>query len=145
MIQFLSTLFLVGQCRKWIRRPARTPDSSKNENSRGVEPAPIPSPKRALWFQNTKVIKWSSSHEKTVMSAQQNFSEGGSASGCLQSSSGASASCANTHIGHALFRLRPRFTKFGIVQTVSTTSVAASRNGGAVFEMTISLLKQFNF
>ncbi|GFT80490.1 hypothetical protein NPIL_23841, partial [Nephila pilipes] len=45
-----------------IRRPARDIDSSKNENSRGIEPAPIPSPKCALWYPNPKVIGLSSSH-----------------------------------------------------------------------------------
>ncbi|GFT69005.1 hypothetical protein NPIL_677811 [Nephila pilipes] len=35
-----------------IRRPARALDSSKNENSRGIEPVPTPSPKCALWYQN---------------------------------------------------------------------------------------------
>ncbi|GFS38560.1 hypothetical protein NPIL_486661 [Nephila pilipes] len=95
-----------------IRRPARALDSSKNENSRSFEPAPIPSPKCALWYQNPKVIGMSSSHEKTDMPAQQNFYEGASASGCLLSSSGASASRGNTSIGDAPFRLCPRFTKF---------------------------------
>ncbi|GFT89142.1 hypothetical protein NPIL_273161 [Nephila pilipes] len=106
-----------------IRRPARAFDFSKNENSRGVEPATIPSPKCAHWYQNPK---------------------GASASGCLPSSSGASASRGNTSTGDAPFRLCPRFTIFGIEQTVSTTSVAASRNGGAAFERTIPLLKQYN-
>ncbi|GFT43413.1 hypothetical protein NPIL_405981 [Nephila pilipes] len=64
--------------------------------------------------------------------------------GCLLSSSGANASRGNTSIGDAPFRLCPRFIKFGIEQTVSTTFVAASRNGGAVFERTIALLKQYN-
>ncbi|GFU48975.1 hypothetical protein NPIL_104541 [Nephila pilipes] len=96
-----------------IRRPARALDSSKNENSRGVEPAPIPSPKCALWYQNPKVFGLSSSHEKP---AQQNFSEGASASGCLLSLSGACASRGNTSIGDAPFRLCPRFTKFNIEQ-----------------------------
>ncbi|GFT25489.1 DUF1758 domain-containing protein [Nephila pilipes] len=126
-----------------IRRPARALDS-KNENSRGIEPAPIPSPKCALWYQNLKVIGLSSSHEKTDMPAQQNFSEGVSTSSCLLSSSGACASCSNTSIGDAPFRLCLRFTIFGIKLAVSTTSVAASRNGGAVFERTIALLKQYN-
>ncbi|GFU45729.1 hypothetical protein NPIL_613231 [Nephila pilipes] len=127
-----------------IRRPARALDSSKNENSRGIEPAPIPSPKCALWYQNPKVIGLSSSHEKTDMPAQQNFSEGASTSSCLFSSPGACVSCSNTSIGDAPFRLCLRFTIFGIKLTVSTTSVAASRNGGTVFERTIALLKQYN-
>ncbi|GFT46818.1 hypothetical protein NPIL_466221 [Nephila pilipes] len=127
-----------------IRRPARALDSSKNKNSRGIEPAPMPSPKCALWYQNPKVIELSSSNEKTDLPAQQNFSEGASASSCLLSSSGACASRGNTSIGDAPFRLCPRFTIFGIKMTVSTTSVAASRNGGAVFERTIALLKQYN-
>ncbi|GFT57777.1 hypothetical protein NPIL_525811 [Nephila pilipes] len=93
---------------------------------------------------NLKVIGLSSSHETTDMPAQQNFSEGASASGCLLSSSSASASRGNTSTGDAPFRLRPRYTKFGIELTVSTTSVAASRNGSAVFERTIALLKQYN-
>ncbi|GFT57665.1 hypothetical protein NPIL_204351 [Nephila pilipes] len=127
------------------RHPNRALDSSKNENSRGAEPAPIPSlPERALCFQNPRVIGQSSSHETTDMPAQQNFSKGVSASGCLLSSSGASASCGNTSIADVPFKLCPRFTTFGIEQTVSTTSVAASRNGGAAFERTIDLLKQFN-
>ncbi|GFS92311.1 hypothetical protein NPIL_374791 [Nephila pilipes] len=122
-----------------IRRPVRALDSSKNENSRGVEPAPTPSPKRALWFQNPRVIRQSSSHEITHVFSTELFcsTEGASAFGCMSSSSGASAYCGNTQIGYALFRLRPRFTKFGIEQSVSTTSVAA-------FEMTIALLDQFN-
>ncbi|GFT49220.1 hypothetical protein NPIL_486201 [Nephila pilipes] len=127
-----------------VRRPAQVLDSSKNENSRSVEPTPIPSPNHDLRFQNPKVIRRSSSHETTDMSAEQNFSEGASASGCLPSSSSASASCRNTQIGHASFRLHPRFTKFVIEQTVSTTCITASRNGGAVFEMTIALLKHYN-
>ncbi|GFT82357.1 hypothetical protein NPIL_133271, partial [Nephila pilipes] len=125
-----------------IRRPARALDSSKNENSRGIEPAPIPSPKCALWYQNPKVIGLSSSHEKSDMPAQQNFSEGASTSSCLFSSSGACASCSNTSIGDAPFRLCLRFKIFGIKLTVSTTSVAALSNVGAVFERTIALLKQ---
>ncbi|GFT42129.1 hypothetical protein NPIL_437461 [Nephila pilipes] len=126
-----------------IRRPARALDSSKNENSRGIEPAPIPSPKCALWYQNSKVIGLPSSHEKTDMPAQQNFSEGASTSSCLFSSSGACASCSNTSIGDAPFRLCLSFTIFGIKLTVSTT-VVASRNGGTVFERTIPLLIQYN-
>ncbi|GFU10936.1 hypothetical protein NPIL_425311 [Nephila pilipes] len=126
-----------------IRRPARALDS-KNENSRGIEPAPIPSPKCALGYQNLKVIGLSSSHEKTDMPAQQNFSEGVSTSSCLLSSSGAWASCSNTSIGDAPFRLCLRFTIFSIKLTVSTISVAALRNVGAVFERTIALLKQYN-
>ncbi|GFT13094.1 hypothetical protein NPIL_200741 [Nephila pilipes] len=90
------------------------------------------------------MIGQSSSHETTDMQAQQNFSEGTSGSGCLLSSSSASASSGITQIGDASFRLRPRFTKSGIEQTISTTSVAAPRNGRAVFEMTIALLKQYN-
>ncbi|GFS65782.1 hypothetical protein NPIL_229261 [Nephila pilipes] len=78
------------------------------------------------------------------MPAQQNFSKGTSASGCLLSSSGASASHGKTSIGYAPFRHCPRFTKFGNEQTVSTSSVAASRNEGAVFEVTIALLTQYN-
>ncbi|GFU35043.1 hypothetical protein NPIL_595811 [Nephila pilipes] len=77
------------------------------------------------------------------MPAQQNFSEGTSASSCLLSSSSASASRDNTSIGDAFFKLCSRFTKFGIEQTVSST-VAASKNRGAVFERTIALLKQYN-
>ncbi|GFT08100.1 DDE_Tnp_IS1595 domain-containing protein [Nephila pilipes] len=127
-----------------FKRPARVIDSSKNENSSGIEPAPIPSPKCALWYQNPKVIGLSSSHEKTDMLALQNFSEGASTSSCLFSSSGACASCTNTSIGDASFSLCLRFIIFGIKLTVSTTSVAASRNGGAVFERTIALLKQYN-
>ncbi|GFU00587.1 hypothetical protein NPIL_264301 [Nephila pilipes] len=126
-----------------IRRPARALDSSKNENSRGIEPAPIPSPKCALWYQNSKVIGLPSSHEKTDMPAQQNFSEGASTSSCLFSSSGACASCSNTSIGDAPFRLCLSFTIFGIKLTVLTT-VIASRNGGTVFERTIPLLIQYN-
>ncbi|GFT80487.1 hypothetical protein NPIL_23831 [Nephila pilipes] len=74
------------------------------------------------------------------MPAQQNFSEEASASSYQLSSSGACASCGITSIGDAPFRLCPRFTIFGIKLTVSTTSVAALRNGGEVF----ALLKQYN-
>ncbi|GFT06880.1 hypothetical protein NPIL_476161, partial [Nephila pilipes] len=45
----------------------------------GAEPAPIPSPKRALSYQTPRVIGQSSSHETTDMPAQQSFSEGASA------------------------------------------------------------------
>ncbi|GFS72992.1 e3 ubiquitin-protein ligase PDZRN3 [Nephila pilipes] len=127
------------------RHPARALDSSEDENSRDIEPAPIPSPKRTLWYQNPRVIG-QSSHEATEMPAQQNFSEGPLPTElmCLPSSSGASASSGNTQNGDAPFRLRPRLTKSGIKQTLSTTSVAAPRNGSAVFERTIALLEQYN-
>ncbi|GFU06632.1 hypothetical protein NPIL_458061, partial [Nephila pilipes] len=103
-----------------ISRPAkrrhrnRGLDSSKNENIRVAEPSPIPSPKRALWYQNPKVTGQSSSHETTDMPTQQNFRGRTSATGCLLSSSGAGASRCNTSIGDAPFRLCSRFTKFGI-------------------------------
>ncbi|GFU01387.1 hypothetical protein NPIL_171251 [Nephila pilipes] len=90
-----------------IRRPAkrRHPnlalDSSKN--SRSAEPARISSPKRALFDQNPRVIGQSYLHETTDIPVQQNFSEETSASGCLLSSSGASASRGNTFIGDSSF------------------------------------------
>ncbi|GFT73166.1 hypothetical protein NPIL_647741 [Nephila pilipes] len=79
------------------------------------------------------------------MPAQQNFSEGASGSGYLLSSSSTSTSCSNIPIGDAPFRLCSGFTKSGFEQTISTTSVAAPRNGSAVFERTIALMKQDNW
>ncbi|GFS40344.1 hypothetical protein NPIL_677051 [Nephila pilipes] len=38
------------------RHPTRNLYSSEDENRRGVEPAPIPSPKRALRYQNPSVL-----------------------------------------------------------------------------------------
>ncbi|GFS43924.1 hypothetical protein NPIL_678181 [Nephila pilipes] len=49
-----------------FRISARDIDSSKNENSRGVKPALIPSPKRAFWYVNPRVIGQPSSHETDI-------------------------------------------------------------------------------
>ncbi|GFS85226.1 hypothetical protein NPIL_379481 [Nephila pilipes] len=65
--------FQVRSAKRWHRN--RALDSFKNENSRGAEPIPIPSPKRTLWYHNRREIGQSSSHETTDMPAQQNFSE----------------------------------------------------------------------
>ncbi|GFQ94014.1 e3 ubiquitin-protein ligase PDZRN3-B [Trichonephila clavata] len=126
------------------RHPTRALDSSGDDNNRDLESGPIPSPKRTLWHQN-HCENGHSSHAITVaMSTQPNFSDGASGSGCQPSSSGTNVSQDNALNPNAPFRLRPRLTNPGTEQTVSTASIAAPRNGSAIFERTIALLEQYN-
>ncbi|GFT31797.1 e3 ubiquitin-protein ligase PDZRN3-B [Trichonephila clavipes] len=131
-----------------IRRPAKRPHttltlySPENENNRDFEPAPIPSPKRTFWHQNRSEIGHSS--RAVDVPTQQSFSEFARRSGFLPSSSGTNTSQDNALNPNGFLRLCPRLTNPGTEQTVSTASIAAQRNGSAIFERTISLLEQYN-